>query len=137
MRFALKEPMLVFARAKGPNGVVQELRALLDFNSPYCVMLSKDGLKLGYMEAAIRPRDWEKTHPDKVPYVLDFRGIERSVLVKLPEISIGKLVAKDVETIVIELDIPRMLPLDLILGRPFLRNFRLTFDARKGYLSLA
>ncbi len=137
MKLLLADPMYVFARVKGPNGVVRELRAILDFNTPFCVMLSKDGVNLGYPEAALRPRDWEKSHPDRVPYIYDFRGIERSILVKLPEISLGRLTAKEVEAIVIELDLPRMLPVDLVLGRSFLTNFKLTLDWTKGYLTLA
>ena len=136
MKFPLKEPMFVFARMKGPNGIVREVRSILDFNSPFCVILSKDGVTLGYPEAAMRPRDWPKSHPDKVPYLLDFRGIERTILVKLPEVSLGRLVARDVDAIVIELDLHRMLPIDLILGHSFLKNFKVTLDARKGFLSL-
>ncbi len=136
MKLALKDPMVVFARAKGQNGAVREVRSVLDFNSPYCVIFSKDALRLGYPEAAMRPRDWQKTHPDKVPYVLDFRGIERTILVSLAEVSLGSLVATNVDAIVIESDLGRMLPVDLILGRSFLNSFKLTVDARKGYLSL-
>ena len=121
---------------KGENGVVREVRAILDFNSPYCVMLSRDGLALGRSEAVLRPLDWQKTHPDKVPFILDFRGIERSILIKVPEISLGPLVARDVDAIVIDLDFQRLLPIDLILGRSFLANFRLVLDGAKGYLSL-
>lgn len=137
MRFALKDPMLVFARVKGPNGSVRELRSVLDLNSPFCVILSKDGVNLGHIEAAFRPRDWQKSHPQKVPYMLDFRGIERSILVKLSEVSIGNLVARGVDAIVLELDLQRMFPFELILGRTFLNNFKLTFDGKRGFLSLS
>jgi len=136
MRFALQDPLLVFARVKGANGAVRELRSALDFNAPYCVIFSRDAIRLGFAEAALRPRDWQKSHPDKVPYLLDLRGIERSILFGLAEVSLGSLVAKDVETVVMEMDLTRMLPVDLILGRPFLKNFKLTVDARKGYVSL-
>lgn len=136
MRFELKEPMTVFAKVKGPQGAVRELRALLDFNIPFCVMLSRDLVKLGYPEAALRPRDWQKTHPMQVPYMLSFRGIERSILVKASEISLGSLVVKEVETIVIDLDLPRMIPVELYLGRSFLNNFTLTVDGAGGFLSL-
>lgn len=137
MKFALKDPMLVYARVKGPNGKVRELSSILDFNSPYCVIFSKDAVSIGYPEAAVRPRDWQKTHPDRVPYVLDIRGIERSVMVTLSEVSLGRLVARNVSTIVLELDIPRMLPFDLILGRTFLKNFKLTLNVKAGSLSLS
>ncbi|MGD0637429.1 MAG: hypothetical protein ABSA72_05260 [Nitrososphaerales archaeon] len=136
MRFPLKDPMFVFARVRGRNGFVRELRAILDFNSPYCVLLSKDGLSLGYQEAALRPRDWRKNHPDMSPAILNFRGLERSIQVNLAEVSLGNIVAKDVGAVILELDLYRLLPFELILGRSFLDNFTLTLDARKGHLSL-
>lgn len=136
MMIPLRDPILTFARVKGQNGYVRELRAILDFNSPFSVMLSRDGVSLGYAEAAFRARDWQKTHPSKVPYFLDFRGIERSILLEIAEVSLGELVARDVKTIVLELDLPRMVPIDLILGRSFLDNFKLTLDSERGYLSL-
>lgn len=136
MRFELKEPMTVFAKVKGPKGAVRELRAVLDFNIPFCIMFSRDLVKLGYPEAALRPKDWQRAHPMQVPYVLSFRGIERSILVKASEISVGNLTAKEVETIVIDLDLPRLVPVDLYLGRSFLNNFTLTVDGPAGFLSL-
>jgi hypothetical protein len=136
MRFALKDPMLVFARVKGPNGRTRELRSVLDFNSPCCLIFPKDALRLGYPEAVIRPRDWQKTHPDRVVYFLDFRGIERTVLMKMSKISLGDLEATNVETGVYEVPLPHLLPFDLILGRSFLQNFKIRIDSEKGYISL-
>jgi len=137
MRFPLKDPMLVYARVRGPNGKVREFGSVLDFNSPYCVIPPRHAVNLGCIEAAFRPRDWQKSHPTKVPYVVDLRGIERSILLKVPEVSIGELVAKDVGTVVLELEVPRMLPFDLVLGRTFLDNFKLALDAKAGFLSLS
>jgi hypothetical protein len=136
MKFPIKDPMIVFARVKGPNGFTRELKSVLDFNSPYCLIFGKDALGVGFPEAVIRPRDWQKTHPDKVVYVLDFRGIERTVLMKMPEISLGKLEVADVETAVLQVPLPHTLPFDLILGRSFLQNFKVTIDSAKGYISL-
>ncbi|MDG6901389.1 MAG: hypothetical protein JRM80_05450 [Nitrososphaerota archaeon] len=137
MRFPLKDPMLVYARVKGPNDKVREFSSVLDFNSPYCVIPPKHAVNLGCIEAAFRPRDWQKTHPNKVPYFLDLRGIERSILLKLPEVSIGRLTARNVQAIVLELEVPRAIPFDLILGRTFLDNFKLVLDGKSGFLSLS
>jgi hypothetical protein len=116
---------------------VRELSAVLDFNSPYCVFLvPRHAVNLGFVETAFRPRDWQKSHPGSVPYLLDLRGIERSILIRVPEVSLGKLVAKSIDAVVLELGVPRMLPFDLILGRSFLQDFRLTVDAKAGFLSL-
>ena len=137
MKLPLKDPMLLYARVKGPNGKVRELSSILDFNSPYCVItIPKHAVNIGHIEAAFRPRDWQKSHPAKVPYFVDMRGIERSILVSMPEISVGSLVAKNVDTVILELGIPRMLNVDLILGRSFLDSFRLSLDAKAGLLHL-
>lgn len=137
MRLPLKEPMILMSRVQGPGGAVtRELSSVLDPNFAYSVIFSRDAIDLGYPEAALRPKEFEKSHPERVPYILEFRGIERSVMVRLAKVSIGKLVARDVDALVTELDLARMMPVDLILGRTFLKNFKLTVDARKGYLSL-
>ncbi|MGA2665417.1 MAG: hypothetical protein ABSF83_10775 [Nitrososphaerales archaeon] len=137
LRLPLKTPMFLMARVEGPAGIKRELTTVLDPNFAYSVIFSRDAIDLGYPEAAMRPRELEKSHPERVPYILEFRGIERSVLVRLAKVSIGPVVARDVEALVIELDLARPLPVDLILGRTFLKDFRLTVDGKKGYLSLA
>ena len=130
--------MILMSRVEGPEGAVtRELSTLLDPNFTYSVIFSRDAIDLGYPEAAFRPKEFEKTHPDRVPYVLEFRGIERSVLVKLAKVSIGTLSARDVDALIIELDLSRMIPVDLILGRTFLRHFKLSTDAEAGYMSLS
>jgi len=136
LKFPLKDPMLVFARVKGRNDKVREFNSVFDLNSPYCVIPPKHAVSLGFVEAAFRPRDWQKTHPRNVPYVLDLRGIERGILLKLPEISIGRLVARNIEAVVLEFEIPRQVPFDLVLGRSFLENFKLTLNPKAGFLSL-
>ena len=97
---------------------------------------AKDALGLGFPEAAIRPRDWQKSHPNRVVYVLDFRGIERTVLMKMPKISLGNLEVANVETGVYEVALPHTLPFDLLLGRSFLENFKITINSAKNYISL-
>ncbi len=139
MRFPLKDPMLISTRMEGPNGFVREVSAVLDFNSPYCMILGHDALVLGYSQAANRPGDHIRMYPDQVPSVASMRGIERGVKIPLKKVSIGPLVATDVDALVLEFGIPRTVTFDLILGRSFLKNFKLTVDmkdGKKGYLSL-
>ena len=128
--------MFVFARLKGQNGVVRELRSVMDFNSPYCVIFSRDGLALGHLEAVLRPGDWRKVHPEKVPYMFGFRNLERAILLNISEVSLGRLVAKDVGAVILELDLPLRLPVEMILGRTFLDHFKMTYDATRGIVSL-
>ncbi len=129
--------MLTICRVKGTNGMVRELTSILDFNSEYCAMFSNDALALGYTEASFRPSHWQKTHPDKAPFILDFRGIERSILFTLKEVSVGRMAAENVDTVLIELGIPRLVPFDMIIGRSFLKNFKMTIDMKKSSLSLS
>ncbi|MCL4517647.1 MAG: hypothetical protein M1587_00445 [Thaumarchaeota archaeon] len=136
MKFALKDPMIIFARVKGKNGRVRELSGLLDFNSHFSWMLRKDAVDVGYPEAINRPEDYEAVAARRTPHLLSGRGLELGILVSLEEVSIGNLVAKNIEAVTLKMDFPMMLPLDLILGRNFLRNFTLTVDPKAGYLTL-
>ena len=142
--------MILMSRVEGPDGMAtRELSAILDPNFAYSVIFSKDAIDLGYPEAAFRPKEFEKTHPERALWVHEFRGVGRSVMVKLAKVSIGKLVARDVDALLFETQIQysvhesgrlvlaRMIPVDLILGRTFLKNFKLTTDIKAGYMSLS
>jgi hypothetical protein len=135
--FKLKDPMILFARIKGKNGKVRELSCILDFNAHYSWILRKDAVDLGYPEVINRPEDYEAVARNMTPHVLSGRGLELGILARLNEVSIGDLVAKNVDAIALKLDIPLMLPVDLILGRNFLDNFKMTVDARTSSLVLA
>ncbi len=128
--------MLAISRVRGNNGTVRELSSIIDFNSEYCAIFSRDALALGYSEAAYRPKQWQKIHPDRAPYIVDFRGMERSVLLTLNEVSLGRMAARNVDAVIAELDLPRMVPFDLILGRTFLKHFKISIDTARGLLSI-
>ena len=139
MKLPLKHPMLVSTRMEGTNGRVREVSAVLDFNSPYCVILAPDAIDLGYPEAANKAVDWQKIHPDRVPWFTSMRGIDRGVMVTLRKVSLGSLAAKNVDAVILELEHPRFITFEMVLGRTFLKNFKLTVDMKKGnngYLSL-
>jgi hypothetical protein len=136
VRFKWKEPFIVTCRVKGSNGRIRELSSALDFNFAYCCIYKQDAIDLGYSEVSFRPEDWEALRPDRVPRILGLRGIEIGTTFNLNEISIGKLVAKDVETIALKLDLPLMYPVDMILGQSFLKNFKLIANPKAGYLAL-
>ena len=128
MRFALNKQMSLFAKVKGPNGHVSELNCLLDPNTPFTVLFTRDGVNLGFPEAALRPRDWQKLHPDGVVYIAGLRGIEMTTALELTEIRLGDLVARNVKTVVLEMGLPRMFPFEMILGTLLPRQ--LQADAR-------
>jgi hypothetical protein len=136
MKFDLKDPMLVSARVEGVGGAVRELSSVIDFNSHYCVILNQDAVDLGYPNAANKHPDEERLHPETVHRFTSMRGIDRGIEVKLRKISLGGLVARNVSAVVLELEHPRHIMFDFVLGRTFLKNFKLTVDVKKGYVSL-
>jgi hypothetical protein len=136
MKFALKDPMLVSARVEGERGAVRELSAVLDLNAPYCTILAQDAIDLGYSQGGNKHSDQERLTPERVPRVAGMQGIQRGILVKIRRVSIGPLVARDVDALVLELEHPRFIPFDFVLGRTFLKDFKLTVEIGKGYVSL-
>jgi predicted aspartyl protease len=129
-------PITVWCRIKGLNGKSRELKGLIDFNYQFCLMPRQDAMDLGYSDASQRHKGWYETRPDRAPLVLTFRGIERTIQINLKEIVVGRLVAKDVDTVVLEYDPPSLSPIDVILGWSFLQNFRITVDPKSKFLSL-
>jgi hypothetical protein len=128
--------MLVNARVEGEYGAVRELKALIDFNAPYCTMLFQDALDLGYPQAGNKHADQERLTPELVPRFTEMRGIERGILFKLHKLSVGSIEVTDVDTVVLELETPRFITFDLRLGRSFLKYCKLTVDVGKGYVTL-
>lgn len=60
-----------------------------------------------------------------------------TILVDLKEVSVGNLAAKNVAAVVLEYDLPPMVPVDMILGQTFLKNFKLKVDSKSCTLSLS
>ncbi len=136
MRFALKDPMLVTTRVEGQYGAVRELSAAIDFNSPYCTILSQDAIDLGYPEGGNKHNERERTHPEQTPRFSSMRGIDRGIQVRLHKVSVGSISARNVLSVVLELEHPRHITFDFVLGRSFLKYTKLTVDVKNGYVSL-
>jgi hypothetical protein len=128
--------MIVVCRTWGRNGKARDIGALIDFNYHYCCISKSAALDLGFTEGAARASDYAALRPDRVPTIIGFRGLERGMLITLPKVSLGPLEVTNVETIVFEMDLPMFLPADIVLGYPFLKDFRVTVDGRAGYMSL-
>ena len=136
MKLPLKDPMLVMARVEGEGGRVREVTAAIDINYPYCMVLRADAIDLGYPRAANLHTDEWRDHPENTPWFTSLRGIDRGIIVPLHKVSVGNLEAKNVEAVALELEHPRLVIADMIIGRTFLKNFKLTVDFRKAQLSL-
>ena len=137
MRVELGQPTFLTCRILGKNSVRRELSCILDPNFHYSAIYAKEALALGYSDASFRPEELASLkHPEEVPYVLTFRGIERSIRVRLKEVALGQLVARDVDALVFVVDIPLLLPADVILGRTFLQNFKLGYNFKEKTIEL-
>ena len=122
------EPITLFVRIKGNKGT-RELRAILDTGSQFCVVPMVDAIQLGY-DAYFVPGD----EPGEGTIVATQGCIIESREIVLEEISVGDLVAKDVQAFCHEL--PRISGLEVVLGLSFLKNFKTTIDYKKGVLTL-
>ncbi len=136
MRFPIAKPLTVVCRVTGPNGRVRELGACLSPNSEFCYMLRNDAAPIGYPSVTFRPEDLEGINAEEVQTVSGVRGMELGTLIKLKQVAIGSLKAKDVEAVVLKAEFPIMLPVSMFLGRSFLKHFRLVVDEPAGYFSL-
>lgn len=136
MRFALKTPMLVSVRVEGKYGAVREVSSLLDFNAPYCTILFQDAIDLGYPEGGNKHQDEERMNPERAPRFTSMQGIQRGIKVTLDKVSLGSIVATNVEAVVMELEVPRFITYDFVLGRSFLKHCKVTVDVNRGYVSI-
>jgi hypothetical protein len=136
LKFDLKEPMLVTARVESQNGIARELSSVFDFNSHYCTILVQDAIDMGYPEAANKHSEEERARPDRVFRFTTMPGIQRGIRVKLRKVSVGSLVARNVDAVALELEHPRFITYDFLLGRTFLKNFKMTVDFKNKFLSL-
>ncbi len=136
MRFELRNPMVLISKVKGANGKIREFATVLDSNWPYSYIPKMDALQLGYSEVSNRPQEWVTLYPSQVATIMSMRGIEMCTVVSLKEVSIGKLVAKDVQAIVYHIEAPPIIPVDVVLGQTFLKNFRIAIDSKAGTLTL-
>lgn len=123
-------------RTLGRNGKARDVGALLDFNYHYCCISRDAAVELGFPEGASTASNYAALRPDLVPTIVGMRGMEKGILITLPKVSLGPLEATDLETIVFELGLPPLLPADIVLGYPFLKNFKLSVDFKRGYVSL-
>jgi len=134
LRFALENPLLISARVEGQWGIVREVSSLVDFNSPYCIMLRQDAIDLGYPHAANKHVDEERTRPDRVPTLTSWQGIQRGIIVRLNKVSVGSVEAHDVDAVVLEMQHPLFHTFDFVLGRTFLKSCKLSIDVKKGFI---
>ena len=136
MKFKGSGPLTVFCRMKGPSGRVREVQAIIEPSFEYCLVLKNDAMQLGYPSVTFRPEDWMDTNPAEVTNLISIKGVEVGTKIKLKEVSVGSLKARDVEAVVTKSEFPLTIPVGMFLGRSFLRHFRLKVDPKAGAFSL-
>jgi predicted aspartyl protease len=126
MNISLSPVPSLFAKVNGRNGT-RELRAIVSPSSNYTVISLRDALQLGYSVI------WRS--PASSAIAITLGGIMRTAKLKLDEVSIGAgFMAKSVEALSYEL--PEPSGVDMILGKSFLKDFKLTFDYSKDTLCI-
>jgi predicted aspartyl protease len=123
MKFKSSGPPVVFCRLKGRNGRVREVQAVVEPGYEYCCMLRNDAAQLGYPSVTFRTEDWADTNPEEVVNVVSVLGIETGTMIKLAEVSVGRMKVKEVDTIVKKAEFPITTPVSMFLGRSFLKHF--------------
>jgi len=131
----LLSPMLLLAKFTGPNGYTRELRTLVRPGAPYCMIDREDAFRMGFIQAMLEegPRRYELP-ASRIPWLATAGNFIEAPLFTLPEISLGDLSVKGVETLAY--DLPDVTRIDAVLGETFLNNFTVVFDYRKRELRL-
>lgn len=125
----LKKPATLYAQVTGLNGKVRELRAVINPAATCSLISYKDGFELGY------PITYEPmTGIGERLTIATPNGIVETSILSLEEVKIGELVAKKVKAGL--QDLPEQSGVDLVLGASFLENFTVTFDYKKGMLTI-
>ncbi|MBR6332368.1 MAG: retropepsin-like domain-containing protein [Dehalococcoidales bacterium] len=122
------KPLTLFVRIKGPV-CTREFRALIDTGSDLCVIPVEDARDMG-MQNFYNP-DCENN-----PAFIRLSNtcyFEAESLV-MEKVMVGDIEAENVDFVALTL--PRDGGIDVILGRSFLKNFKLTVDYEKGFMSI-
>lgn len=125
-RMALRGEPFVFARVHGANGRTRELRAVVSSGAMYCSIPLMDAYHLGYLRNLVISSVTGEVESDRSQMVSTMSGVMSVPVVTIERISLGKLEARNVETIVVHP--PEPAAAEMVLGMTFLRNFRLEYD---------
>jgi hypothetical protein len=136
MKFKIKDPMRIMVRVEGKSKRVREISAILDFNCHLSWMLRLDAMHLGYGDVQNNPHDLKTIAASITPEILTIRGLEFGIMVNLTKVSIGDLSASNVKAFILPTDIPRLVPIDMVLGRSFLNNFKTVINPKEGYITI-
>jgi predicted aspartyl protease len=111
---------------KGKNGFTREYRAVLSPASDYSFLPKVDAFRLGYTETAYTE---VVTRPPNLISVATGTGLLEGVLVKMAEVSVGKITVSQVDFLAF--DINQQTSCDVVLGRSFLQTLKFSIDYRK------
>ncbi|MDG6901420.1 MAG: hypothetical protein JRM80_05605 [Nitrososphaerota archaeon] len=121
-----KEPTC-FVRIVGRKGRSRELRAILSTGSYYCSVPMIDAYRIGYPDAIIYSNVTGQIEAERPEWAVTLSSLIQAPLVVLDEVSIGNAFrAENVEALAYHP--PEEAEVEVVLGRSFLKNFKLTYD---------
>lgn len=124
MRLPIEIPLIVKnVKLTGPSGSIG-IDMILDTGAALTVVSWADLKIIGYDPAIIEERQ----------KIITANGVIEVPALKLKQISIGDIAAKEVD--VICHDIPELASIRGMLGLSFLKNFRTVIDYKKGFLEI-
>ena len=122
------KPLTLFVRIKGPV-CTREFRALIDTGSDMCMIPLYDARDMG-MENHYDPN--MGSNPDYMR-ICSNCYFEAETLI-MEKVMIGDIEAENVEFV--SWTLPRDGGIDVILGRSFLKHFKLTVDYKEGFMTI-
>ncbi|MEM0506913.1 MAG: hypothetical protein QXW58_06640 [Thermosphaera sp.] len=119
---------------KGRNGKWFEFKALISTCSEYGILSKVDAFILGYDEALVDPQTALITGDARVIPFITFTGIDYAPLIRVDEIRIGNVRARDVEFLAY--DLPRESGFDVIVGQNILARCGMILNYSKGVIEI-
>ncbi len=125
-------PAICICRVKGVNNYVREIPTLINLSYCNSIMNRTTAAELGYADVTSRIQELEELyHDSKVKYFLTLKGIERAYIIKLKQVTMGKIIRRNFPVAVLEEELNPHLPVDMILGLDFFKNCNVVIDSGK------
>ncbi|MEM2238640.1 MAG: retropepsin-like aspartic protease [Candidatus Caldarchaeum sp.] len=128
-KLILDYPAIFICRLKGLNNHVREVPTLINLSYTNSIINKTTATELGYLETTARFQELEELyHDSKMKYFLTLKGIERAYILRLKQVTIGKITRRNFPVAVLEEELNPHLPVDMILGLDFFKNHRVLIN---------
>lgn len=128
----LNYPAMYSCRLTGLNNRVREVPALISLSYTNSIVNKITAAELGYSNATARFQELEELYHDtKMKYFLTLKGIERAYIIKLKQVTLGKITRRNFPVAVLEEELNPHLPIDMVLGLDFFKNHQVLINVNK------